>query len=613
MYQEFRIKIERRGRGGFEVSASGPAGEVEGTFRVPLGEKDLRLLILEMGVPRAAVRGLDAPAAAAARELGDKLYRALFSGDVGLLFLRSRELAEAQGDRLRVTLALTDVPTLMHFPWEYLYDGESGRFLAVSVRTPVVRYLEVPSQRRPMLVKPPLAILGMVSSPADVTQLDSGVERENLERALADLKARGLVEITWLETASLDALQDELRGREYHVFHYVGHGGFDPREDRSVLLLEGASERARYASGEQIGTVLFDHTSLRLAVLNACEAARTSTRNPFAGVAESLVRQEIPAVIAMQFPITDAAAITFSSEFYRALADGLPVDAAMAEARKAMYAADPDNVEWGTPVLFMRVADGRVFELDRSAVQGAESHEAPRARSPEAPPDGDGGGGGGGAPPPPEGRPALPRPSLPGRLRRRPLPVLAVAAVLGVAATLGIVLAGGNGSHEPASATTGRIADIPGEYLTFYRQAAARYGIDWAVLAAIGKIECDHGRDSEPGCNPPGTVGEGGVTGPMAFLGSTWRAGTPEMGAPEPGPPTMRRSDGYATDGDGDGVADVWNPADAIAGAARLLHDSGAPADYLAALRAYSADQAFVDSVLAKAREYREASAGGDG
>ena len=366
MYEEFRIKIEPRESGIFEVSASGPAGEVEGTFSTPLDEKDLRLLILEMGVPRALVRGTEAPTGAAARELGGKLFRALFEGDVGVLFLRSRELAEAHGDRLRVTLALTEAPALMHYPWEYLYDEANGRFLAVSVRTPVVRYLEIPSHRRPMLVTPPLRILGMVSSPKDIVQLDSSLERTHLEEATEELRASGLVDITWLERASLDALQEELRRTEYHVFHYIGHGGFDPREDKSVLLLEGADERACHAGGDQLGTILFDHTSLSLAVLNACEAARTSTRNPFAGVAASLVRQEIPAVIAMQFPITDTAAIRFSREFYRALADGLPVDASMAEARKAMYAADPENVEWGTPVLFMRVADGRVFDVDRT-------------------------------------------------------------------------------------------------------------------------------------------------------------------------------------------------------------------------------------------------------
>jgi cell wall-associated NlpC family hydrolase len=149
------------------------------------------------------------------------------------------------------------------------------------------------------------------------------------------------------------------------------------------------------------------------------------------------------------------------------------------------------------------------------------------------------------------------------------------------------------------------VADIPSDYLVLYQRAAARFGIDWAVLAAVGKLECDHGRLQAPGCNPPGTVNRAGATGPMQFLGPTWRAGTPLGTVPGVGPPTTSAAEGYATDGDGDGLADVWNPADAIAAAARLLRANGAPADYRRALFAYNPSAAYVDRVLAKAEEYR--------
>ncbi len=108
--------------------------------------------------------------------------------------------------------------------------------------------------------------------------------------------------------------------------------------------------------------MLADEVTLRLAILNACEGGRSSLQDPFSGVATSLIEREIPAVIGMQFEITDRAAIVFASEFYSALADGLPVDSSVAEARKAIY-ADRNDIEWGTPVLFMRVADGRLFDV----------------------------------------------------------------------------------------------------------------------------------------------------------------------------------------------------------------------------------------------------------
>src|SRR4051812_27697341 len=61
----------------------------------------------------------------------------------------------------------------------------------------------------------------------------------------------------------------------------------------------------------------------------------------------------------------------------------------------------------------------------------------------------------------------------------------------------------GSGTVAPSSVA---IADIPSNYLVLYQQSAARYGIDWAVLAAIGKLECDHGRNEAAGCNPLGTL-----------------------------------------------------------------------------------------------------------
>ncbi len=153
-----------------------------------------------------------------------------------------------------------------------------------------------------------------------------------------------------------------LREREFHIFHYIGHGLYDPQSEDGLLLLEGEDERGRAVSGRELGTILHDCTSLRLAVLNACEGARSSRNDPFAGVAASLVQCEIPAVIAMQFEITDNAAVVFSEGFYEAVAAGFPVDAALAEARKAIY-ADHNDTEWGTPVLFMRVPDGRIFDI----------------------------------------------------------------------------------------------------------------------------------------------------------------------------------------------------------------------------------------------------------
>ena len=197
--------------------------------------------------------------------------------------MRSRELAEAHGDRLRVTLALTQAPNSCISRGNTSTTRTRGRFLAVSVRTPVVRYLEIPSHRRPMLVTPPLRILGMVSSPKDIVQLDSSLERTHLEEAIAGLQRerprRGHV----ARAASLDALQEELRAPSTTSSTTSDMVASIRARTRASCCSRGPTDAPAIVTGDQLGTILFDHTSLSLAVLNACEAARASTRIPSRG------------------------------------------------------------------------------------------------------------------------------------------------------------------------------------------------------------------------------------------------------------------------------------------------------------------------------------------
>lgn len=79
-------------------------------------------------------------------------------------------------------------------------------------------------------------------------------------------------------------------------------------------------------------------------------------------MAQQLVQQAVPAVLGMQFPVTDQAAIALSREFTKALVDGYPIEAAVSEARKALFGMG-DSPEWGTPVLFSRSDDNRLIEL----------------------------------------------------------------------------------------------------------------------------------------------------------------------------------------------------------------------------------------------------------
>jgi hypothetical protein len=363
-YLDFDLLI-RRVEGGYRAQVlSSPAGEATGDFRAPFSDLELENLLLRVGRPRRGTRRIGSPEMEAAKTLGKGLYDSVFTGDIRACWRSSLSEAEAQNAGLRLRLRVAEGPELNDIPWEYLYDASLNRFLSLSEFTPLIRYLDLPERIRPFGVDTKLEILVMISSPADYPGLNVENEWSRLNQAMAGLIEKRQVRLERLADARLSVLQRRLRGGEYHVLHFIGHGGFDPAIQDGVLVLCDEAGKGRLVSAEHLGTLLHDHRSMRLVVLNACEGSRSSRADPFAGVAQTLVQQGVPAVIAMQFEITDQAAITFAEEFYAATAGGYPVDAALAAARKAIFAAGND-VEWGTPVLFMRAPDGQLFSVNR--------------------------------------------------------------------------------------------------------------------------------------------------------------------------------------------------------------------------------------------------------
>lgn len=132
-------------------------------------------------------------------------------------------------------------------------------------------------------------------------------------------------------------------------------------------------------------------------------------------------------------------------------------------------------------------------------------------------------------------------------------------------------------------------ADIPPQYLELYMEAAARFGLDWTILAGIGRVECDHGRDPAPSCTVEGQLNFAGAGGPAQFLVSTWQR--------------------YGITATGQGTPDMWRPSDAIFAMANYLRASGAPANYPRAIYAYNHAFWYVADVLSYARRYRGPSA----
>lgn len=152
--------------------------------------------------------------------------------------------------------------------------------------------------------------------------------------------------------------------------------------------------------------------------------------------------------------------------------------------------------------------------------------------------------------------------------------------------------------------------EIPEQYLSLYYAAAQQFAVPWNLLAAVHRIETSFSTDDP-------MISSAGAIGPMQFMPLTWvgwsyPGGTRLGNADIPNeiltsPTEIARYGGYGMDGDGDGIADPFNNADAIYTAAKYLSaNGGSPFDSQKALYAYNHSQVYIDNVLGYANRYAD-------
>jgi len=318
------------------------------------------------------------------QDLGSQLFEILFVDDA--TFRASLGQARGEGRGLRVRLRV-EPPELAALPWEYLYDPYEDYFLAISPETPLVRYVPMRHPSRPIAVPPPLRVLVVISNPTDVAPLDIEQERDIIQQALYNWTNQGLIQLHVLEHAVVAEIGQVMRSFCPHVFHFVGHGQY--QHDKAHVILEHKTGIARPVDEQRFREFFLGIPDTRLAVLNACQTATTSSVRPLTGLSPRILQRNLSAVVAMQYPISDDAALVFSRDFYRSLAQGYPVDAAIAEARKGIFQEVGGGTrDWGTPVLYLRSKDGQLFappgekaREERARGRGATTVEAKDAQT----------------------------------------------------------------------------------------------------------------------------------------------------------------------------------------------------------------------------------------
>lgn len=324
--------------------------------------------------------------------LGRFLYRLLFGDDRSPNTIRRdfEDMYESfldlarqdEATRLRLWLIFhQDADALASLPWEFLFmpqpgDETRGLFLAgEETKLILTRFVpevgDLVSTLRPEAQ--PLRILVAHAFPEDPAELLPKLDPSEVIEQIDSIQGDGIT-VNVLANATFDALQKRIEDERPHIVHFIGHGKpgalalFRPSGDieRDLARTRRRLE-ADWCDSEQVATLFAAHKP-HLVFLHACHGAAsfTSTSSEatslksLTNLARELVYAQLPAVIAMQYAISNSDAAEFAGSFYRSLADGLPMDEAIAVARQQL--ARPTGREafghrrFATPVVYLQTS-----------------------------------------------------------------------------------------------------------------------------------------------------------------------------------------------------------------------------------------------------------------
>ena len=288
--------------------------------------------------------------AGGARAVGLSLRQAALAGDPERLH---DEHLQAPGAAPGLVLELDpdspDQQDLAALPWELLCE-EPDIYLALRLETAVVRCVpgEVPGG--PLEVEAPLRVLALVAGGEEAAP-----DRQHLAAAWGQT---GLVEVDVLEEPTAEALAERLEAYRPHVLLLPGQGSLEDGDAWRLSLRRRADGAP--LTGRELADLVADAPDLRLVLLGAGETADPA-------LATALAAAGVPAVVALQFPVSGVALLGFVEALLRRVARGEPVLEAVTGARRALGALaaglPDDSFEWCTPALYSRGPAGRLFDV----------------------------------------------------------------------------------------------------------------------------------------------------------------------------------------------------------------------------------------------------------
>jgi hypothetical protein len=303
---------------------------------------------------------------AALHTLGGQLHDLLMSGDIGAKLKQAR----AAGS---VRVLLKAEPPLDALPWELMRSGSILTFTNVSM--PVAR---VAPSFNPDLELPkmcwPLRVMLVVASN------DPQIQGDDEIRYIKDAFRRvyGLVDLEVCRLPDRDAIRKLVEAMHPHVFHFIGHGGWNDESGGYLRLgQKGGAPDIPWTAGAIHDDLAFavkdDPDSSdqvfgapRLAVLNACQSGQPNEHRGTLAAAEGLAELNVPAVIAMQGPVRGRVAARFAKGLYEQLSIGWPLDRAVTRARVEITDEfPPSQRDYALPTLILGAPPERILDLSR--------------------------------------------------------------------------------------------------------------------------------------------------------------------------------------------------------------------------------------------------------
>ena len=341
---------------------------VNSQFDYPLSymtEFEINQLDVAVREPAARVERL--------RSFGAKLYRKVFSAEVEKLWQESKDGGSFLVACIRIAPEAVGLEVV---PWETMFDGEE--FIAAGAKTGMSRLpLDILPKDEMSPVPLPLKMLAVISSPLDLDdnhRLQIEREQEILLQAVNTPAGRGRLQVDFEDEAKLDVLESALEAG-YQILHFTGHG-ISPRDGGGLLLEDAKGESRPTATTEILQSLQKAGAALRLAVFSGCQTARTLHVAGFRDLARGLAHRNLPAVVAMQFTISDAGGLKFAETLYPKLVEGRSVERAMSAARRILLQSDDPYLQGDALAPVLIAANGRC--LQTTAAQSSE----PQATAP---------------------------------------------------------------------------------------------------------------------------------------------------------------------------------------------------------------------------------------